>query len=73
MTSNDIVFVRYEGCELRVIDSCRNDSVKGALGAYKTVDWTSGSVEKMDISNEGELYAKLPLGAATLGGRVSRG
>lgn len=73
VTSNDIVFVRYEGCDLRVIDSCRNDSVKGALGAYKTVDWTSGSVEKMDISNEGELYAKLPLGAATLGGRVSAG
>jgi hypothetical protein len=73
VTSNDIVFVRYEGCELRVIDSCRNDSVRGALGAYKTVDWTSGSVEKMDISNEGELYAKLPLGAATLGGRVSAG
>ncbi|MEA2746667.1 MAG: hypothetical protein QOI41_810, partial [Myxococcales bacterium] len=38
-----------------------------------SVDWTSGSVEKMDISNEGELYAKLPLGAATLGGRVSAG
>ena len=73
VTTSDIVFVRYEGCELRVIDSCRNDSVTGALGAYKTVDWTSGSVEKMDISNEGELYAKLPLGAATLGGRVSAG
>ncbi len=73
ITSNDVVFVRYEGCELRVIDSCRNDSLKGTLGSYKTVDWTSGSVEKMDISNEGELYAKLPLGAATLGGRVSAG
>ena len=73
VTNSDIVFVRYEGCELRVIDACRNDSVKGQLGAYKTVDWTSGSVEKMDISNEGELYAKLPLGAATLGGRVSAG
>jgi hypothetical protein len=73
VTNSDIVFVRYEGCELRVIDSCRNDSVKGSLGAYKTVDWTSGSVEKMDISNEGELYAKLPLGAASLGGRVSAG
>lgn len=73
VTSNDIVFVRYEGCELRVIDSCRNDSLRGSLGAYKPVDWTSGSVEKMDISNEGELYAKLPLGAASLGGRVSAG
>lgn len=73
ITSNDLVFVRYDGCDLKVIDSCRNDSVKGALGAYRSVDWTSGSVEKMDISNEGDLYAKLPLGAATLGGRVSAG
>jgi hypothetical protein len=73
ITGNDIVFVRYDGCDLKVIDSCRNDSVKGALGSYKSIDWTSGSVEKMDISNEGELYAKLPLGAATLGGRVSAG
>jgi hypothetical protein len=73
ITTNDIVFVRYEGCELRVIDSCRNDSVKGSLGAYKPVDWTSGSLEKISISNEGDLYAKLPLGAATLGGRVAAG
>jgi hypothetical protein len=31
ITSNDLVFVRYEGCDLHVVDSCRNDSVKGAL------------------------------------------
>jgi hypothetical protein len=73
ITGNDVVFVRYEGCELRIIDSCRNDSQRGAFGSYKPVEWTSGAVEKIDISNEGELYAKLPLGAASLGGRVSAG
>ena len=72
-TATDVIFVKYEGCELKVLDSCVNDSVKGSLGSYKPVDWTSGSVEVIDISNEGELYAKLPLGAAELGGRVSGG
>jgi hypothetical protein len=71
--ANDVVVVRYEGCDLKVLDQCRNDSVRGSLGAYKPVEWTSGSLEKMDISNEGELVAKLPLGAATLGGRVQAG
>ena len=30
-------------------------------------------VESLDIKNEGDLYAKLPLGAASLGGRVEGG
>lgn len=71
--SNDVVVVRYEGCELRVLDHCRNDSVKGSIGAYRPVDWTTGQLETVDISNEGELYAKLPLGAASLSGRVQGG
>src|SRR5215472_4974037 len=71
--ANDVIFVKYEGCDLKVIDSCVNDSVKGAFGSYKPVDWTSGSLESLDINNEGELYAKLPLGSATLGGRVEGG
>jgi hypothetical protein len=37
------------------------------------VQWTSGSVETIDISTESELFAKLPLGAASLGGRVDSG
>ncbi len=69
----DTVFVSYHGCDLKVVDSCRNDSVKGQLGAYRPVEWTSGSVEKIDVRNEGELFAKLPLGAATLGSRVKAG
>jgi hypothetical protein len=73
LTASDIVFVKYTGCELSIVDSCKNDSVKGSLGAYKPVDWTSGSIEKVEIKNEAELFAKLPLGAASLGARVSAG
>ena len=62
ITTNDVVFVKYDGCELEVIDTCRDDSVHGSLGSYRPVDWTSGSVEKIDIANEAELFAKLPLG-----------
>jgi hypothetical protein len=68
-----VIFVRYEGCELKVLDGCRDDSVKGSVGSYKPVEFTSGGVETIDIHDETELYAKLPLGAATLGGRVSTG
>lgn len=71
--ATDVLFVRYEGCDLKVLDGCANDSIRGAFGAYRPVEWTSGSLEKMDIESESELYAKLPLGAATLGGRVSAG
>jgi hypothetical protein len=73
IAANDIVIVKYEGCKLRVLDECRNDSIRGSQGAYKPPEWTSGSLETLDIHNEGELYAKLPLGQATLGGRVAGG
>jgi hypothetical protein len=71
--ANDIVVVRYEGCNLVVLDECRNESIRGEQGSYRPPEWTSGSLETLDISNEGELYAKLPLGQATLGGRVNGG
>ncbi len=70
--SKDVVFVRYEGCDLKVVEGCRPD-VNGLLGSYRPVDWTAGSLESIDIANQGDLYAKLPLGAATLGGRVEAG
>ena len=72
-TNDDVVVVKYEGRDLKVLDSCRDDSVKGTFGSYKPPAFTSGSVESLEISNESELYAKLPLGAATLGGRVTTG
>lgn len=71
--STDVVFVKYEGCTLKVLDGCSDDSIRGSLGAYKAVEWTSGSLEKLDIEDETELVAKLPLGVASLGGRVSSG
>lgn len=70
VAANDIVIVKYEGCKLRVLDECRNETTQGA---YNPAEWTSGSLETLDIQNEGELYAKLPLGQATLGGRVAGG
>ncbi|HMR05121.1 MAG TPA: hypothetical protein PKA88_05075 [Polyangiaceae bacterium] len=73
ITSSDVVLVKYEGCKLTVLDGCKDDSVKGSYGAYKPVEWTSGSLEKMEIKSEAELYANLPLGVASLGGRVSGG
>jgi hypothetical protein len=69
----NIVFVHYEGCSLRVLDECRNQSVKGELGSYKPTTWTEGALETLDVKNEAELYAKLPLGQATLGARVQGG
>jgi hypothetical protein len=71
--ASDIVVVRYEGCDMQVLDECRNDSIRGSQGAYKPVEWTAGSLEKLQIANQGELYAKLPLGSASLGGRVAGG
>ena len=69
----DIVFVHYEGCELRVLDECRNEGNRGEQGAYKPTEWTEGALESIDIANEAELYAKLPLGHASLGARVEGG
>jgi hypothetical protein len=68
-----VVFVKYEGCDLKVLDRCSKDNDLGFFGRYEPPEWTSGSVEKVDIANEGELYAKLPLGVASLGGRVKAG
>ncbi len=73
LAASDIVFVRYEGCTLKVLDECKNDSIRGEQGAYEPVEWTTGQLETIDIANEGDLYAKLPLGKATLGARVAGG
>lgn len=71
--ATDMVFVRYDKCRLEVLDECTQDSLRGALGAYGAVTWTAGVLEKVDIRSEAELVAKLPLGVATLGGRVAGG
>ena len=65
--------MKYDGCELRVLDRCSDPVVDGRFGAYGTPQFTSGTTQGFDVSNEGELYAKLPLGAASLSGRVQAG
>ena len=73
LAQRDIVVVQYEGCKLRVLDGCRDDSLPGSFGAYKPISWTSGALERVEIGTEADLYAKLPLGVASLGGRISGG
>ena len=70
---SDVVVVRYHGCSLEVLEGCRDDSVKGSFGSYKSIEWTSGGREAIDIRSNVDLYAKLPLGVAALGGRVDKG
>lgn len=70
--AHDVVFVRYEGCNLTVLD-CSDSSLRGRLGAYRPTEWTSGTVEGFDMSTEQELYAQLPLGAAALSAKIDSG
>ncbi|MEQ1504586.1 MAG: hypothetical protein ABMB14_20270 [Myxococcota bacterium] len=70
---DDLVVVAYEGCNLRVLDECRDEALRGEQGSYLPPDWTAGALESLEISSEDELFAKLPLGVATLGARVARG
>ena len=71
--ARDTIFVHYEGCKIDVLYGCSAPTAPGRLGAYGTPTFTSGTVQGFDVKNEGELYAKLPLGAAELSGRVAAG
>lgn len=67
------LFVKYDGCSLKVLYECRDPVAISRFGTYGPPQFTSGTVQGFDIKNEGELYAKLPLGAATLSGRIQGG
>lgn len=71
--ARDVVFVRYEGCSLRVLGACSDDGVAGRYGSYRPPVQTSGNLEALSVQTEDELYAKLPLGVASFGGELSRG
>ncbi|MEO8875297.1 MAG: hypothetical protein ABI461_06910 [Polyangiaceae bacterium] len=73
LAHRDTVVVKYEGCDIQVLDRCTDPNISAHFGAYGTPQFTSGTVQGFDIGNEGELYAKLPLGAASLSGKVSAG
>lgn len=57
------VVVSYSGCKMRVLSQCI------ARGEYK---WrrTTPATDTIEIKNEDDLYAKLPLGAASLQGEL---
>jgi hypothetical protein len=59
------VVVAYSGCSLRVLPQCR------VRGSYQ---WrrTTTSTDMVEIRDSDELYAKLPLGAASLEGELQR-
>jgi hypothetical protein len=59
------VAVSYSGCAMRVLPQCR------LRGGY-TWQRTTPSADILEINNADELYAKLPLGAASLEGELSR-
>jgi hypothetical protein len=59
------VAVAYGGCSLRVLPQCH------VRGSYR---WqrTTPATDNLEINNEDELYARLPLGAASLEGELRR-
>ena len=69
----ETVFVKYTGCKIEVLDQCGDGGFVGKFGTYGPPQWTSGTVQGFDIKSEGELYAKLPLGAASLSGKIAAG
>ncbi|MBX3184258.1 MAG: hypothetical protein KF915_16645 [Polyangiaceae bacterium] len=71
--ARDLVFVKYEGCSLTVLEGCSDAGIPGRYGTYQPPVFTSGTLESFEIATEDELYAKLPLGVASFGGRLSMG
>lgn len=59
------VAVAYSGCELTILDQCH------VSGNYQ-FRRTTLSKDVIEISDQDELYAKLPLGAASLEGELTR-
>lgn len=71
--NRDLVFVRFAGCELEMIYGCSDASLPGKYGKYEPPTFTSGSIEGFEMKDEDEVYARLPLGAANLAGKVQLG
>lgn len=69
----DVVLVKYQGCKVMVLNGCSDDGIAGRYGTYSKPIATSGTIESLAVKSDEELYAKLPLGAATFGAEVSRG
>ena len=66
--AGNLVFVKYEGCSLTVLDECALDS-----GAYGEPQWAAGELQTMSVETGDQLTRLLPLAASALGSRVSSG
>jgi hypothetical protein len=65
LSHSGAVAVAYSGCSLRVLPQCR---VRGNYAWQRTTP----STDALSINDADELYAKLPLGAASLEGELRR-
>jgi len=63
--STGAIAVAFSGCELRLLPACR------LPGSYYWQHTTVAS-DRIEIHNEAELYAKLPLGAVSLSGELKK-
>lgn len=69
----DVVIVKYDNCQMKVLHGCADDGIAGRYGTYGRPEVTSGGIQELKASTADELNARLPLGAASFGGEVSRG
>jgi len=60
-----IVAVRYVGCEMSVLERCSIAAKYNYVGGTRKQD-------ELDINDEDDLYANLPVGAAKLEGKLQR-
>jgi hypothetical protein len=63
--NSSLVAVRYRNCEMELITNC------SVQGSYKYISVTPKS-ENVRITNADELYAKIPIGAVKLEGKLER-
>jgi hypothetical protein len=59
------VAVQFSGCEMRLLPNCR------LPGRYMWIHTTATS-DRVEIENDAQLYAKLPLGAVSLSGELRK-
>jgi hypothetical protein len=65
-SQRNVVVVSYRGCTLKVLNGCT------AAGRYDFID-TTPTRDQLVIGTTTDLYARLPLGAASLKGELDAG
>src|SRR5690606_14661605 len=59
--SRDIIFVKYEGCDLTVLEGCSDAGIPGKYGRYQPPVSTGGTLEGLGTKPGDEPSAKRPL------------